>query len=170
MKKNNVISVLIILSGLLYGFRNAQKETLHKKSIQKRCLISTGKKDINDTTTFEYLDQKFNKNKETYIGREFQTLLDDVKTPFRSYAISPKFEDIKHIAHLSLYFESDMQVGEKIRKRETLIKLVVTFRQPISQDSAFLILKKSIGNKWTKNEVDFYGEKLLQDFNFYSVK
>jgi hypothetical protein len=110
--------------------------------------------------TAQYLKQRIVANKNAYIGKPLDSLLVDLP-PATRYS-NDDIHSKKNISpKIVLYFESSVNVQNKLDRRELPALLVITWATSLDKNDAVRVGLKSYGGDWTTAAHDYYKNKIV---------
>jgi len=113
----------------------------------------------NDTA--QYLKQRIVANKNSYIGKPFDSLLLDLPAA-NGYidGVDPRNRNIS--PHLTLFFSTSTNVHEKLKRREMPAVLIITWATPLNVNEPAHKGIKAAGD-WTTAAYYYYKNKIIAD-------
>ena len=111
-------------------------------------------KNLSDTTA--YLYDRFILRKERYMKQNFSKLYNDINLPVNHYSYSTNLKNKLYCNGISIYYTHDRR---DMNNPPTV--LAIAFASKILLADVLALQKKNDG--WTKEEVDFFKDKIVQD-------
>jgi len=110
--------------------------------------------------TLGYVQHNFIDNKEKYIGKDLNTLLNDLEIPVKSFM--PHITPLNNESIPSIYLQFQSFNDARIRNdsRNKAVNIIIEWFHPVPLDS---VLRLSFINKkaWTVEERNFFGRKII---------
>ncbi|QLC64769.1 hypothetical protein LPB248_00270 [Flavobacterium sp. LPB0248] len=119
--------------------------------------------------TLKYLQTNFLSDKEFYMGKELNVLLEDLELDIKDYSNGLSAKNINLSPDLSLNFYDAKAKNKKIKNKENPLILFVEWETPISASKVTALLKKNQG-RWTADEKNYYGQFKIKEIGMVSSK
>ncbi|MCC9065013.1 hypothetical protein ACHRV1_16865 [Flavobacterium aquidurense] len=171
MKKVTIIFCIIIL-----GACACKKEATAKE--EKKYYKNPTKLTLNDFKgdTLAYVQTKILDNKEYYIGKKFEVLLNDLNIPINNFLFSEDDNNIASVSSTIFLIYDGFEIKNKLTRGEIPVNLVVRWNPPLKAED----LKKLNGEmgkrgEWNPKNEAYFREQIVEnivktDYNLEKYK